>query len=93
MPVILASSQTVIGSDANGLAAIVPSASVSGSFEIEIIATAGTAAMHQFEVEAINADPAAAGSETDLATPVPMATPSRVATMSTRPTRRDPELP
>lgn len=53
-PVILGSAQTTITSDANGLATLTPSAgSASGAVEIEVLATAGTSASQQFELESI----------------------------------------
>jgi len=52
MPVILSSSQTVLMSDAAGLASLTPSAgSVSGAVEIAIQASAGISALQNFELE------------------------------------------
>ena len=49
MPVILSSSQAIVISDSNGLASLVPSPnSILGAVEIDMIATAGTAATQQF---------------------------------------------
>jgi hypothetical protein len=53
MPVILGQSQTAVQSDVAGLAAITPVATRPGAVEIEIIATAGTAAVQQTEVESM----------------------------------------
>jgi hypothetical protein len=54
MPVILASSQVTVASDSAGLASVLPTAgSLPGMIEIEIVASAGTNAIQQFELESI----------------------------------------
>jgi hypothetical protein len=70
MPVILGSSQAHVFSDLNGLASLVPSAgSVSGALEIEVVASVGTSATQQFEVEALWPVATAGGSGTTGAAP------------------------
>jgi IPT/TIG domain len=54
MPIILASTQTALTSDANGLASLTPSpGSIAGAVEIEVMATAGLSGLQQFELESI----------------------------------------
>jgi hypothetical protein len=54
MPIILSSAQSSVTSDGLGMASPVPSAgAIAGPIEIEIMATAGTNAVQQFEVESI----------------------------------------
>ena len=54
MPVILGSSQVQVASDLNGLASLVPSAGgLSSALEIEVVASVGTNARQQLEVEAL----------------------------------------
>ena len=52
MPVILSSSQSLVTSDVAGVASLVPSSGgVSGPVEVEIMATAGTSAVQNFQVQ------------------------------------------
>jgi IPT/TIG domain-containing protein len=53
MPVILGWRQVAVQSDVAGLAGINPTPTASGAVEIEIMATAGTAAVQQTEVESM----------------------------------------
>ena len=57
MPIILNSNQTTIISNANGLASLTPSAGVPGAVEIEVLASVGTNATQQFDLESFWTSP------------------------------------
>lgn len=57
MPIILNSNQTAIISNTNGLASLTPSAGVPGAVEIEVLASVGTNATQQFELESFWTSP------------------------------------